>query len=92
MPISVSSLSKAWFSDRTLTGVKGLNPTGDTYLSVVNVVCCQVQVSATGRLPVERSPTEWDVSEYDPEISTLSSPWSARAAESHPKKKTQNNN
>ena len=33
-------------------------------LSVVSVVCCQVEVSATGRSLVQRSPTDCDVSFY----------------------------
>jgi len=33
-------------------------PMGHKCLSVVSVVCCQVEVSATGRSLVERSPTE----------------------------------
>jgi hypothetical protein len=60
------------------------------YLSVVSVVCCQVDVSANGRSFVEKSPTEYGVSEYDPEISTLTRPWPAWAAESL-KTITQNN-
>jgi len=31
------------------------------YLSVVSVVCCQVEVAATGRSLVQWSPTECDV-------------------------------
>jgi len=31
-------------------------------LSLVNVVCCQAQVPATGRSLVQRSPTEYGVS------------------------------
>jgi hypothetical protein len=38
---------------------------GDECLSVVSVVCCQVEVSATGRSLVQRSPTECGVSECD---------------------------
>jgi hypothetical protein len=30
------------------------------WMSVVNVACCQVEVSATGRSLVQRSPTECD--------------------------------
>jgi hypothetical protein len=40
-------------------------------LSLVNVVCCQVEVSATGRSLVQRSPNECGVSEYDIEASTM---------------------
>jgi hypothetical protein len=35
---------------------------GHGYLSLVSVVCCQVEVSATGRSLVQRSPTECGVS------------------------------
>jgi hypothetical protein len=36
-------------------------PPEQGYLSLVIVVCCQVEVSATGRSLVHRSPTEWCV-------------------------------
>jgi hypothetical protein len=39
----------------------------DVCLSVVSVVCCQVEVSATGRSLVQRIPTECVVSECDRE-------------------------
>jgi len=39
-------------------------------LSLVSVVCCQVEVSATGQSLVQRNPTECGVSERDREIST----------------------
>ena len=42
---------------------------GHRCLSVVSVVCCQVGVSASGRLLVQRSPTECGVSECDREAS-----------------------
>jgi len=32
------------------------------WMSVVSVVCCQIEVSATGRSPVQRSPTDCDAS------------------------------
>jgi hypothetical protein len=38
-------------------------------LSLVSVVCCQVEVSATGWSLVQRSPTECCVSECDREAS-----------------------
>jgi len=34
---------------------------GHVCVSLVNVVCCQVEVCATGRSLVQRSPTECDV-------------------------------
>ena len=38
---------------------------GHGCLSVVRVVCCQVVVSTTGRSLVQRSPTEYEISECD---------------------------
>jgi len=40
-------------------------------LSVVSVVCCQVEVSATGWSLVQRSPTECGVSECDRDVSIM---------------------
>jgi hypothetical protein len=44
-------------------------------MSLVRVVCCQVEVSATGRSLVQRSPAECGVSECDREASTVRRPW-----------------
>jgi hypothetical protein len=44
-------------------------------LSVVTVVCCQVEVSVSGRSLVQRSPTECGVSECDREASMMRRPW-----------------
>jgi hypothetical protein len=38
------------------------SPQGHGYLSVVSVVCCQVEVSTTCWSHVQRTPTEYDVS------------------------------
>ena len=43
---------------------------GHGLLSVASVVSCQVEISATGRSLVQRSPTEYGVSECDLEAST----------------------
>ena len=45
-------------------------------MSVMNVVCCQGEVSAASRSLVQRSPTECGVSECDREASTMRRPWS----------------
>ena len=37
----------------------------------MSVVCCQVEVSAKGPSPVQRSPTECGVSECDNEASSI---------------------
>ena len=63
MPTPVAARSKAWACGRSLAGVSGSNPTGGHgYLFLVSVVCCQVEVSATGRSLVQRNPTECGVS------------------------------
>jgi hypothetical protein len=44
-------------------------------MSVVNVVCCQAEVSASGRSLVQKSPTECGVCGCDREYSTVRRPW-----------------
>jgi hypothetical protein len=58
---------KAWFCGRLLAEIAGMNSAagGHGCPSVVSVVCSQVEVSATGRSLVQRSPTECGVSESD---------------------------
>jgi hypothetical protein len=48
-------------------------------LSVVRVLCCQVEVSVTGRSLVQRNPTKCGVSECDPRISVMKRPRTTRA-------------
>jgi hypothetical protein len=49
MSIPVAARSKAWVSGRSPAEIVGSNPTGGRgCLSVVCVVFCQVEVSATG--------------------------------------------
>jgi len=48
---------------------------GHGRLSLVDVVFCHVDVSASGSSPNQRSPMECDVSECDPELSTARRPW-----------------
>ena len=54
----MAARSKAWVYGGSLAGIAGLNPVGSMDVSLVNVVCCQVEVSATGRSLVQGSPTE----------------------------------
>jgi hypothetical protein len=69
-PIPVAVRSKACVCGRSLTMIVGSNPAvGHGYLSLVNVVCCQVEVSAMSLSLVQRSPTECGVSECDREAS-----------------------
>jgi hypothetical protein len=48
--VRVAVRSKAWVCGRQLIGIAGSNPAGamDVSLSLGNLVCCQVEVSATG--------------------------------------------
>jgi hypothetical protein len=55
----VAVLSKAEVCGRSLAGIVGSNPARIMdCLSVVSVVCCQVEVPASGWSLVQRSPTE----------------------------------
>ena len=49
MPVPVAARSKAWVCGRSSAGIVGSNLKGEHgCFSVVSVVCCQVEVSATG--------------------------------------------
>ena len=52
VPIPVAVRSKEWFCSCSLPGFAGSNPDGGMDVSVVNVVCFQVEVSMTG--PITR--------------------------------------
>ena len=60
MPIPVTARSKAWVYGRSSAGIVGSNPSEG--VDVVSVVCCQVEVSATSRSLVQRSPMNCGVS------------------------------
>ena len=48
LPVPVAARSKAWVFGRSPDETVGSNPTGGhRSLSVVGVVCCQLEVSAT---------------------------------------------
>ena len=82
VPSPVSVLSKAWVFGRSNAGIAGLNLDGVMdVLSLVSVVFCQVEVSATDRSFVQRSPTECGVSEYDLDTSKMRRPSPTGAAE-----------
>jgi hypothetical protein len=53
---------------------------GHGCLSVVSVVCCQVEVSATDRSLVQRSPTKCGVSECDREALIMRRAWPTRGS------------
>jgi hypothetical protein len=58
--------SKAWICGRLSADIARSNPVGGM---AVIVVCCQVEVSATSRPLIQRSPTDCGVSECDRETS-----------------------
>ena len=82
VPNPVAVLSKAWVCCRSIAGIVGSNLVEVMdVLSLVSVVFCQVEVSATCRSLVQRSPTECGVSECDLETSTMRRPSPTGGAE-----------
>jgi hypothetical protein len=61
-----------------LAGTAGSNPTGSVDVFLVNVMCCQINVSASGRSLFQRSPTECGVSERDHEAWIMRRSWPNR--------------
>jgi hypothetical protein len=59
LPVTVRS--QAWVCGRALAGIVGSNPTGGMDVCLVQCLCCQVEVPATGRSLVQRSPTDCGV-------------------------------
>ena len=70
-----------------MTSISISSPCLSVCLSVVSVVCCQVEVSATGRSLVQRSPIESGVSECDRETPIIRAPWPTGGLLRHEKKK-----
>jgi hypothetical protein len=59
---------------RSLAGTVGSNPAGGMDVSLVGVVCCQVEVSAASLPLIQRISTEFGVSDCDLETSTRRRP------------------
>jgi hypothetical protein len=59
-PIAVAARSKTWVYGRSLAGIAGSNP-AEAWMSVVSVVWCQLEVSASGWSLVQRNLTECGV-------------------------------
>jgi hypothetical protein len=55
--IQVAARSKWWVCCRLLAGITGSNPTKGMDVSLVSVVCCQVEVPATGQSLIQMNPT-----------------------------------
>jgi hypothetical protein len=61
-PIPLAERLRRGSAANRLLGLRIRIPPGNGFLSVVSVVCCQVEVSATSRSLVQRSPTDSGVS------------------------------
>ena len=62
--ISLAAWAKAWVCDRSLAGIVGSNPAGGMDICLLGMLCCQVEVSASGWSLVQRSPTKCAVSNW----------------------------
>ena len=69
----MAALSKAWVCGHSLLGLWVRIPPGHGCLSRLSVVCCQIEVSASGWSLVQRIPT--DCLERDHESSKMRRPW-----------------
>jgi hypothetical protein len=68
--------SVAWVYGRPVAGIEGSNPAGGHgCLSLVRVVCCQVEVCASGCSYVQRSSTDCGAFYCDGEASIMRRPW-----------------
>ena len=75
LPIPVAARSKRRGSaDARLMGLRVRIPPRHGCLFLVKVACRQVEVSASGRSPIQRSPIEYGVSECDREASIMRGP------------------
>jgi hypothetical protein len=54
----VAARSKAWVCDSSLARAEGSNTAGVMDICILWGLFCEVEVSATGRTLVQRSPTE----------------------------------
>ena len=52
--------SKVRVCGRSLAGIERSNPACGMDVSLMRVLCCQVEISETGRSLVQRSPTDYD--------------------------------
>jgi hypothetical protein len=59
--IPMSALSKTWVCGRSLAGIVVSNPSRIMDVSLLILVCCQVEVSASGCSFVHKNPSECGV-------------------------------
>ena len=78
-PMAVAAQSKTWVCRRSLAGIVGSTAAeGHGCSSLVSIVCCQAEVSASGWSLEQRSPTECGASECDHESLIMSRTWPTR--------------
>ena len=65
--------SKAWICGRSLTGIAVSNPTEGIDVRLLWVLCCPVEVSTSGSLVVQRSPSECNLFKCDNEAFIMES-------------------
>jgi hypothetical protein len=88
-PIPVAEQSKARVYARcSLFAIAGSNPAEGMEVCILWVLCCQVEVFATGRSRIQRSSNECDVSECDFETSVMKRTWPTRVVDPREKKST----
>jgi len=66
MPTPVDARSKAWVCGRSLAGIVGSKQPGHACLSLVSVVCCQVEVCSVVCCQVEVSARNWSLAQRSP--------------------------
>ena len=65
-PIPVVARSMAWVCGRSFAGIAGWNPAGSMVACpIINLACCQSEVPVFNWSPVQMSPTECGVPEWD---------------------------
>jgi hypothetical protein len=79
VPFPVAARLKTWFCGLSLAGITGSNRRREYgSLSSLSVVCCQVEVSATGWSLFQSSPTDCVVPECDCDASIMRRLWPVR--------------
>ena len=76
--VPVAAGAELWASSHLRTVTASSKP---GCLSLVRAVCGQIELSATGRSFVQRSPIKCGVSEYDLETSTMKRPRPTRGVQ-----------
>jgi hypothetical protein len=71
VPFPLGARSNTWTGGRSLPGISGALPFESIFFSVMSVVSCQVEVTASGWSPTQRNHTNCGVYECDREAPTV---------------------